>query len=165
MICDGTVIGFRKDFLPQFKQSTTQTQPIITGNKHSDRILVSSTKARSLLLAYSGVTKDRKHSPNPKQLSHAEFRELCQLTRTDFPSLAAFLQSLQEEIGSNIAPPQYRQFFSELARCSPACGIFQAREEQCVFDILKRVLSGEEDIFNSTNHTDLRTHPHSCEVS
>jgi len=67
------------------------------------------------------------------------------------------LQSLQEETGSNIAPPQYRQFFSELARCSPAYGIFQEREEQCVFDILKRVLSGEEDIFNSTNHTDLRT--------
>jgi len=93
----------------------------------------------------------------------------CRLTRTDFPSLAAFLQSLQEETGSNIAPPQYRQFFSELARCSPAYGIFQEREEQCVFDILKRVLSGEEDIFNSTYHTDLKnttnTHPHCREVS
>ena len=76
VICDGTMIGFRKDFLPQFKQSTTQTQLIITGSKHIDRILVSSAKARSLLLAYSGVTNDRKHSPNPKQLSHVEFREL-----------------------------------------------------------------------------------------
>ena len=50
----------------------------------------------------------------------------------------------------------YRQFFSELAGCSPAYGIFQAREEQCVFDVLKMDLSGDEDIFNSTNHTDLR---------
>ena len=77
------------------------------------------TFSRSLLLAYSGVTKDRKRSVNPKQLSATEFRELCRLTRGDFPSLTAFLQSLQKETGSTIAPPQYRQFFSELARCSP----------------------------------------------
>ena len=132
VICDGTMIGFRKDFLPQFKQSTAQSQPIITGSKHSERILVSSAKARSLLLAYSGVTKDRERSVNPKQLSATEFRELCRLTREDFPSLTAFLQSLQKETGSTIAPPQYRQFFSELARCSPACGIFQVREKQTV---------------------------------
>ena len=157
VICDGTMIGFRKDFLPQLKQSTTESQPIITGSKHSERILVSSAKARSLLLAYSGVTKDRKRSVNPKQLSPTEFRELCWLTRGDFPSLTAFLQSLQKETGSTIAPPQYRQLFSELARCSPACGIYQAREEQSVFDVLQRVLSGDEDIFDSTNHADLST--------
>jgi len=61
----------------------------------------------------------------------------CWLTKTDFPSLAVFLESLQEGTGSNIVPQQYRQFFSELAGCSPAYGIFQAREEQCVFDVLK----------------------------
>ena len=157
VICDGTMIGFRKDFLPQFKQLTAQSQPIITGSKHSERILVSSAKARSLLLAYSGVTKDRKRSVNPKQLSATEFREFRRLTREDFPSLTAFLQSLQKETGSTIAPPQYHQFFSELARCSPACGIYQVREKQSVFDVLQRVLSGDEDIFDSTNHADLST--------
>ena len=103
------------------------------------------------------MTKDRKRSANPKQLSPTEFKELCWLTRGNFPSLTAFLQSLQKETGFTIAPLQCRQFFSELARCSPACGIFQAREEQSVFDVLQRVLSGDEDIFDSTNHADLST--------
>ena len=56
MICDGTMIGFRKNFLSQFTQPTAQSHPIITGRKHIEWILVSSAKSRSLLLTYSVVT-------------------------------------------------------------------------------------------------------------
>ena len=49
----------------------------ITGNKHSEYVLVSNTRACSLFLKYAGISKDRKQIFCPKQLSEAEFRELC----------------------------------------------------------------------------------------
>ena len=110
VICDGTMIGFRKDFLPSLHQPEEPSQPTITGSKHSERILVSNARARSLLLKYAGISKDRRHISCPKQLSEAEFRELCQLTRKDIPSLAAFIKSLRKEHDKK-SPPQYRQFF------------------------------------------------------
>ena len=49
-------------------------------------------------------------------------------------------------LGHAISPLQYRQFFSELARCSPACGIFQTWENQAVFEIMQQVLSSQEQL-------------------
>ena len=156
LICDGTMIGFRKDFLPKLHQPTDDlSQPTISGSKHSERILVSTTRARSLLMKYAATTKDRKQVSNPKPLSTAESRELCQLLRKDFSSLAAFLQALQRESGKNLSPPEYHQFFSELARCSPACGIFQTRENESVFEILQQVAEANKNIFDSKNHAGL----------
>ena len=40
---------------------------------------------------YAATSKDCKQVSNPKQLSNAEFKELCQLIRSDIPSLAAFI--------------------------------------------------------------------------
>ena len=150
------MIGFRKDFLPSLHQPEELSQPTITGSKHSERVLVSNARARSLLLKYAGISKDRRHISCPKQLSEAEFRELCQLTRKDIPSLAAFIKSLRKEHDKK-SPPQYRQFFSELARCSPACGIFQTRENQQVFEIMQQFLSAQINIFDSASHADLAT--------
>ena len=48
-------------------------------------------------------------------------------------------------------------FFSELARCSPACGIFQTRENQQVFEIMQQFLSAQINIFDSASHADLAT--------
>ena len=157
VICDGTMIGFRKDFLPKLQQCTKQSQPTIPGSKHGDRILITSAKARALLLKYAATSKDRRPTARAKQLTTAEFRELCQLTDKDFPSLVAFLKSLTRHTGKRLSPPEYRQLFSELARCSPACGIFQTRENSHVFDILQRVLSGGENLFDSGSHTNLST--------
>ena len=148
------MIGFRKDFLPSLHQPEEPSQPTITGSKHSERVLVSNARARSLLLKYAGISKDRKHISCPKQLSEAEFRELCQLTRKDIPSLAAFIKSLRKEHDKK-SPPQYRQFISELARCSPACGIFQTRENRQVFEIMHQFLSAQINIFDSASHADL----------
>ena len=68
------MIGFRKDFLHQPEELSQLT---ITGSKHSERVLVSNTRPRSLLLKYAGISKDCKQISCPKQLSEAEFRELC----------------------------------------------------------------------------------------
>ena len=48
--------------------------------------------------------------------------------------------------------PEFREFFAELAKNSPACGIFQVRSEQKVFDAVTRVVSGSMDLFKSSNH-------------
>ena len=50
------------------------------------------------------------------------------------------------------SPPEFREFFAELAKNSPACGIFQVRSEQKVFDAVTRVVSGSMDLFKSSNH-------------
>lgn len=120
------MIDFRKDFLPQIASPDLSTPPI-SGSQHKDRVLLKSVKARSLLLKYSGCTKDRKHLKNHKELSRSEFRELTHLTRIDFPNLSSFLTKLSTQTGEFRSPTQYRDFFSELARNGPACGIFQIR--------------------------------------
>ena len=86
VVCDGTMIGFQKDFLPEISSSITSTPPIV-GSHQQERVLISSVKARSLLLKYSGYTKDRKCLNPHKELTRSEFRELCHHTRSDFPCL------------------------------------------------------------------------------
>ena len=119
---------------------------------HRERVLVSSTKARSLLMKYAGYTKDRKCVRQHKELTRAEFRELCTLTSSDFPSLSTFLNKLNMDTRKMKSPPEFREFFAELAKNSPACGIFQVRSEQKVFDAVTRVVSGSMDLFKSSNH-------------
>ena len=62
IVCHGTMIGFRKDFLPQLSHSTLST-PQIVGSRltRRERVLVSSTtKARSLLMKYAGYKNNGK---------------------------------------------------------------------------------------------------------
>lgn len=65
-ICDGTLLGFRKDLLPALlQQSTMESLPITHGSKHRDRTFIRSVRGRELLLKYSGYTKDRRRLPIP----------------------------------------------------------------------------------------------------
>ena len=50
------------------------------------------------------------------------------------------------------SPPEFWEFFVKLAKNSLACGIFQARSEQRVFDAVTLVVSGSMDLFKSSNH-------------
>ena len=69
IICDGTMLGFRKDLL-------TLTQPkqpphtLLKGSKHKDRVLINDPKASSLLMKYTDVSSYRKklcHHPRQVQ--------------------------------------------------------------------------------------------------
>ena len=151
VVCDGTMIGFWKDFLPEISSSITSTPPIVR-SRHQERILISSVKARSLLLKYSGYTKDHKCLKPHKELTRPEFRELCHLICSDFPSLSSFLTKLCSDTGKAKSPSE---FFAELARNSPACGKFQIRGEQQVFDTISLIVSDSIDVFKSTNHSHL----------
>ena len=62
VVCDGTMIGFRKD-RPQPTQRGDV--PTIEGSKQS------------------GNTSDRRKIRHPQQLTHAEFKQLCQGVRKD----------------------------------------------------------------------------------
>ena len=148
------MIGFWKDFLPEISSSITSTPPIV-GSHHHERVLISFVKAQSLLLKYSGYTKDCKCLKPHKELTRCKFRELCHLTCSDFPSLSSFLTKLNSDTKKAKSPPQYQEFFAELARNSPACGIFQIRGEQQIFDTISLVVSGSIDVFKSSNHSHL----------
>ena len=118
IVCDGIMIGFWKDFLPEISSSITSTPPIV-GSWHQERILISSVKAWSLLLKYSGYTKDRKCLKPHKELSRSEFRELCHLTSSDFPSLSSFLTKLCSDTGKAKSPSEYREFFCRACQKQP----------------------------------------------
>ena len=79
---------------------------------------------------------------------------MCQLIKKEFPSLEALLQAIKGESRQTLSPPQHRSFFSEIARCSPACGIFQMREKEAVYDVLQEVILAKKNVFDSQNHSD-----------
>ena len=60
IVCDGTMVGMRKDLLPFAHENRAQealSLPVIKGSTHSDRVLIKSKKARDLLLKYSGYRR------------------------------------------------------------------------------------------------------------
>ena len=67
IVCDGTLLGFRKDLMDTFIGSSQSPQPDqpIQGSSHSSRVMLKSRKSRELLLRYSGYSRDRKCIKNP----------------------------------------------------------------------------------------------------
>ena len=125
IICDGTLLGFRKDFLPSLLSETEEESvPVTYGSKHNDRVFVHSTKGRELLLRYSGYSKDRKKLSTHSYISANDFKTLVTLLEKDSTALSKLVDQLYKDTGEPVAPFPYSKFFSELARNSPVCGIF-----------------------------------------
>lgn len=124
VICDGTILGFRKDFLTISHSDNQQDNtPLLSGTKHKDRVLLPTAKTRGLLLKYSGITSDRKKIRDPKQLTQSEFATLkAGLLKDGFQPLVT---SLNSQSRSRTCPDSYRVFLSEIAHNSPACGLLQ----------------------------------------
>lgn len=63
MICDGTMLGFRKDLISHIISSPSHPQQtsshLVAGTNHQDRVLLKSPRSRELLLKYP---RDRKES-------------------------------------------------------------------------------------------------------
>ena len=154
VICDGTMIGCRKDLLPRSTPSPQVVQTPIKGSKHDQRTLIKTKRARELLLQYSGYSKDRKRLGCPKELSRTEFRQLCTILKSDgFQQLSVVLQRLQAASTRRSAPAEYRAFLSEVARNSPACGLAQVAGNKEVIKILQSMVSAcSMNIFSSENH-------------
>ena len=114
-------------------------------------VFVYSHKARTLLLQYSGYTKDHKHLKEPKELTMLEFKELHQFLTSDFRTLSKLLNILRMATRKKCSPTEYRRSFSELARNSTACGIFQVSEESNVYDYIVVVVNGSIDLFKSSS--------------
>ena len=86
IICDGTLLGFRKDLLVHTPSATPQEVPSSSGgSRHSVQVLLKSRKSRELLLTYSGYTKDRKGQQSPTELTATEFRQLKKLLQDEGP--------------------------------------------------------------------------------
>ena len=159
VICDGTMLGFRKDLIPHLAEHPSQsTQPAINGSCHRDRVLLRTPRSRELLLKYSGVTRDRKKPKSPKQLTQAELKSLCGCLHKDgFIGLEAFITRLNEETGMRTCPEEFRDFLSELARNSPACGLMQLTNDGKAEEILERLIQNTLHLRDSTAHQELAT--------
>ena len=68
----------------------------------------------------------------------------------------SFYTRPQEKNRQILSPPQYHQFFSQLARCSPACGLFQIRGNQTVLEVLQQISSSREHLFSSNSYMQLQ---------
>ena len=118
IMCDGTMVGMRKDLLP-FKHNNQPQEdpvfPVIKGSAHVDRVLIKSKRARDMLLKYSGYRRDRKPIACPQMVTIKEFDQLVKLLRSDgFSSLAQLLDKLEKNYHERTAPKPYRKFFLKL---------------------------------------------------
>ena len=155
VICDGTLIGFRKDLLPPLlaEKPNMDTLVLTHGSKHNDHTFIRSPKGRELLLKYSGYTKDRKRIAPDKTISKTEWQNMCGLLEKDSKTFVNLIESLQRDRDLLIAQSPYSELFAELARNSPTCGIFQYCGNHKVLEILTSITSGHLNIFDSANHT------------
>ena len=119
VICDSTMLGFRKDFLALSHLDYQQEDmPLLSGTKHKDRVLIQQPKTRQLLAKYSGITSDRKKIKNPKSLTQSEFSSLkANIAKEGFQALADLLTRLNSS-RTRTCPEAYRVFLSEIARQS-----------------------------------------------
>lgn len=159
VVCDGTMISFRKDLLEQFQvesgRAAEEEKAYISGSQHAERVLIRSQKARELLLQFSGYSRDRKRLRNPSQLTSADLQQLDRLLRAeDLSSFAEVIQRLVHENGRS-SPEPYRLFLSELSRSSPICGLLQVAGHKKVLQIITAVADGQIDLRNSVHHTEL----------
>ena len=62
VVCDGTMLGFRKDILtacsPHDLPEAISDKPLLKGSKHCDRVLIQKPKAQELLLKFPGISRD-----------------------------------------------------------------------------------------------------------
>ena len=115
VICDGTLIGFRKDLMETFevRDPSMQSQQPIQGSFHSDRVMLKSRKSRELLLKYSGYSCDRKCAKNPKNLTPSEFKQLIALLKKEGAlPFAQLISCLSSESHQHRAPQLYREVFT-----------------------------------------------------
>ena len=115
IVCDGTMVGLRKDLLPFNHKNQPQddpTLPVIKGSRHVERVLIKSKKARDLLLKYSGYRIDRKPIAHPQMVTIKEFNQLVKLLQSDgFLSLAQLLDKLEKNITKKQHQNHTRNFF------------------------------------------------------
>ena len=160
VVCDGTMLGFRKDFLSSCPDSQPNaTLPLLTGSKHEERILLRSTRSRSLLPRYAGITANRKKMLNPKPLTATELASLkASLSKDGFQALADLVVRLCSEHNSHTCPEPYREFLSELSRNTPVCGLIQIGGGTAAAEtikVLESLARNDLDIHDSSNFQEL----------
>ena len=78
--------------------------------------------------------------------------------KENFGCLSTLICRLVDESQTRICPAPYREFLSEIARCTPACGLLQLGDEaEEVTDILRNVASKSIDVQSSVCHQKLST--------
>ena len=159
-VCDGTMVGFRKDFLPVLEtESRTTNDFLIEGSHHIDRIYIRIPRIRKLLLFFCGVSEVKLGNQgeklvSKKLMSNAEYKELASLLRENsYTALASLIERLKRECKGRriLAPEPYRSFFLELelAKNTPSCGIVQISGDEELQNILLDVVKGDIDIRDS----------------
>ena len=85
LACDGTMVGFSKDFLPApDNEKATTNDFLVEGSHHQDRVYIQIPKIQKLLLFFCGINEIKIGSGGEKQvskkfMSHLEYKELMTL--------------------------------------------------------------------------------------
>ena len=95
IICDRTLLGFRKHFLPSLLRETEKESiPVTYGSKLKDRVFALSAKGREILLRYSGYSKIEKKLSLNNYISANDFKALLTLLENDSTALAILVDQL-----------------------------------------------------------------------
>ena len=158
IVCDGTLIGFRKDLMVALdaRNSCCQSQQV-QGSNHASRILLKTRESRELLQKYSGYTRDRKCARNPKQLTPSELNlsGSKRLAREGASSLVEVITRLSQHAHVRIAPPPYRELFFELSLNTPICGLLQIAGDEEVIHVIQ-LLAKRVDVRQSCYQLQLK---------
>jgi hypothetical protein len=131
VVCDGTDLGFRRDFLVYCSSISDQPSPgsstPITGLTHKERVYVSKRKGRDLLSKFLS-----------KGLTAQEVRAF----KTNVPPpLSVFCSSISVLNGDlKVITTEHTTFLKQLALNTPVHGIFQTAPGSDVWEALDGVL-------------------------
>ena len=112
IICDGTLIGFRKDLIQSIHDDNSHLQQgqVEKGSCHSSHIMLRSRQSRQLLQQYSGLNWERKVQRCPKELTTSELKQLQSLLKKEGANtLAQIIRRLSSQSTRRLAPQPYRK--------------------------------------------------------
>ncbi|XP_072021477.1 uncharacterized protein [Amphiura filiformis] len=149
IVCDGTMLGCRKDLLHRLECETPSTeQTPMVGSKHRDRVYIADAKTRKLLAKYASLSKP------VTPLTPDEYQELVNgLQHLGLTSLVNLLAQ-QNNGDSRIAPSSLASFLKDLARNGPASSLLQGVSSETV-EKLKDLLARNVPIFQSEWYSSL----------
>ena len=142
VICDGTSLGFKKEYLASYSNTQeAQSVPII-GSFHENRVTIKDAKTRKLLMRYA---------KGDEPLSIFEFSSLLSSVAKQLQSLDKFIKSLHSPVETTFKSPSHcTLLLKNLSFNGPACALFQGTTSS-ELEYLKDVLS-TTNIMESHNH-------------
>ena len=149
--------------LVAFGEEEKPTDTLDIGSCHADRVYIREKKTRTLLERFSGI-KVKKGVKGFRQISKTdpltdnEFTALLKGLETECSfALVSLVKFIKADTGTNSSNFPFQHFLHELSCNIALCGTFQIAGDTEIMSLLRKVVNGQVDLFDSTNSEALGT--------